>query len=63
MKTYPFVLVHGIMNFDLPYSVVLGLHKHTLFDRVNYFKNIRSLLASEGYCCEAAQVPFSGFLF
>jgi hypothetical protein len=61
LKTYPFVLVHGIMNFDIVYASVLGLNHHTLFDGVAYFRNIRSMLKSAGYCAETVHVSFSSF--
>jgi hypothetical protein len=60
--TYPFVLIHGIMNFDKVYSTLLGLDHHSLFDGVSYFRNIRSILKSTGYSVETAHVSFSGFL-
>ncbi|KAK2950130.1 putative triacylglycerol lipase [Blattamonas nauphoetae] len=56
--TYPIILVHGVIRFDVVGSRVFKKDKHPSMDGVGYFRQIRPLLSSHGFVVEIVNLRF-----
>ncbi|KAK2950920.1 hypothetical protein BLNAU_14110 [Blattamonas nauphoetae] len=58
-KSYPFVLVHGAVRYDVLWNSYLAHEQLHLFDTLIYFKNLRHHLVSKGFDVEQVKLRWS----